>query len=155
MLDGFGIARGDALLPEAVDPTAHAPRMGVADNPEWGWTIEQFTAKGSTAETLSRLTARGHEALSLAHTQTVSSFLYAADGSIVTGFDLTVPSIRYGSDPHRFDNEMARAGLVAEGARDIPAASARFLRSAFRLDLSPEMVETVARVVYLPDRRHD
>lgn len=117
-------------------------RMRVGEHDGWAYAVEHVTARRSLPEVLCRLSAGGGEALSLTYTQTVSSFLYAADGQLVSGFDLVATNIRWGHDPHRFDAAMAAAGFLGPGRRK-PAAStgARFLQLAFGITLDRELLE--------------
>jgi len=102
------------------------PKVRVGKLDGWAYAVEQFTVTGGAPGTLGRLSVAGGEALSLEYTQTVDTFMYAADGVVVNGFDLTVPHIRYGSDPHRFDTRMEQAGFLRPGVPDPPAMGARF-----------------------------
>lgn len=148
MLDAFGLSPDD-VSSEGQGQT-HRPRVQVASNGQWGWAIEQFTAKGSEPETLCRISARGSDALSLTLTQTVNSLLYAAGGTLVAGFDLTAPHIRYGTDPERLLDAMRRSGFLDGPISDPAAMGAYFLQVAFGLELRPEMVEGDLRSAELP-----
>jgi hypothetical protein len=91
-------------------------------------------------QTLQRLSQDGGEALSLTYTQTINTFLYARDAKLVSGFDLTVPSIRYGLDEHHFDTVIANAGFNADQPPE-PAAGALFIHDLFGIDLDQQMLE--------------
>lgn len=114
-------------------------RVWIGSNNEWAWAIERFTARGSAPETLCRLSTQS-DAVSIALTQTVSALLYAANGVLVSGFDLDLPHIRYGSDHHRFDAPIAEAGFLDAAVPDAPAQGALFLRIVFGLTITPELL---------------
>jgi hypothetical protein len=72
---------------------------------------------------------------------TINTFTYAAAGELVSGFDLTVPHIRYGSDQHRFDEQMEQAGFAAD---DVPVPGemgARFAQLVFGVTLTADLLE--------------
>src|SRR5687767_5676765 len=59
-------------------------------------------------------------------------FWYAADGESICGFNVGCPDMRHGNDPHRFDDQMAQAGLPAR-AGNARTAAVRFIHLAFGL----------------------
>jgi len=150
MLEGFGMSVSDRPASQPGDPHLDSPKIHVGSNGEWGWAIEHFTVEGSKSDTLCRLSSGGAEALSLTFTQTLSTFFYASDGSIVNGFVLTLPQRRFGSDPDRFDAAMARAGYFDPNADHVPAEAAFFLELAFGLKITEEMLRNVAHTADLP-----
>lgn len=117
------------------------PKIRVGERDGWAYAVEHFTGRGSNPQTLCRLSANGGEALALGYTQTISTFLYTASGELVNGFDLTVPHIRWGCDPHRFDTTMERAGFLGPGVPDPPAMGARFLQLTFGITIDQRMLE--------------
>jgi hypothetical protein len=129
------------------DPLVHRVRAGRHGG--WTYAVEHFTGKGSNPSTLERL-SRGGEAFALFYTPTVSAFLYAKEGRLLSGFDLTVPRIRYGSDQGRFDADIAAAGFLGPEPAGA-AAGARLLHLLFGLDLEPEMLEGALLSAVLPD----
>jgi hypothetical protein len=153
MLDGFGVPASDVTSEQGMAQTSgESSVVRVGSNGEWGWAIEQFTARGTTREMLSRLSARGGEAISLTLTPTVSSILYARDGALVSGFDLTASHIRYGSEPNRFDPEMGLAGIGEESVPDPPILGARFVHIAFGLLITRGMLDGAVHLA--PTRDH-
>jgi len=143
MVEGLGLLPGDAVeetFDEAgSDPSRPKVRVGKLDG--WAYAVEQFTVTGAAPGTLGRLSVAGGEALSLEYTQTIDTFMYAADGVVVNGFDLTVPHIRYSSDPHRFDTRMEQAGCLRPGVPDPPAMGAHFLQLTFGITIDQHMLE--------------
>ena len=97
--------------------------------------MEHFTTVGSFDDTLHRLSVGGGEALSLVYTQTISVFMYAKNGVLVNGFDLVVPGFRYGTEEHRFDATMERAGFLGPGRTVSTTMGARFVQLTFGLTL--------------------
>ena len=151
MLDGFGIVAASCLPPELpFDPYVDKPRVQVGSNSQWGWAIEDFTSVGSVPKTLGRLSSGGSEVLSLTFTPTISTFMCAAGGSLVSGFDLVCPHIRFGPDPHRFDQQMAQAGFLRDIAPDPPSMGALFAQIAFGLTITQDMIEDVSCSAELP-----
>lgn len=151
MLDGFGIPAAPCLPAEhPFDPYVDRSRVQVGSNSQWGWAIEDFTAMGSAPATLGRLSSGGSEALALTLTETVSFFHYAADGSVVSVFDLVVPHIRYGCDPHRLDEQMAQAGFLDGTVPDPPSMGALLAQLAFGLTITEDMIQDVSCTAELP-----
>ena len=154
MLEGFGLGPGRAAeetLREA-DEAAHLarltssaglgrPRVRVGERDGWGYAVEHLTNRGSEERTLRRLSAMGGEAFALSFTQKIITFWYAAAGERVCGFDLTVPHVRWGPHPHRFDAEMERAGFLRPDPADPVATGARFVQLAFGITIDREMLE--------------
>ena len=121
------------------DPDRPKVRAGELDG--WAYAVEHFTSKGAQPDTLCRLSANGGEALALVYTQTISAFNYAANGEYVSGFDLVVPNIRWGSDPHRFDATMEQAGFLRPGIPEPRVMGARFVQLTFGITLDQHMIE--------------
>lgn len=151
MLEGFGLRADRAVeqtLTEA-DESAQAggrgllgrPRVRVGERDGWGYAVEHLTGRGSDERTLRRLSAMGGEAFALCYTLKINIFWYAAAGEMVCGFDLTVPHIRWGPDPHRFDAEMERAGFLRPGVPKPAAMGARFVQLAFGITIDRDMLE--------------
>ena len=116
--------------------------MRVGELAGWAYAVEHFTARGAETETLCRLSADGGEALALVYTLTISLFKYAADGDYVSGFDLVVPHIRWGRDPHRFEATMEQAGFLRPSPRErAPAMGARFVQLTFGITIDRQMLE--------------
>ena len=148
LLAGFGLGPqtvSDGIAEETFDQAdddPNRPKVRVGELHEWAYAVEHFTSKGANPGTLRRLSARGGEALALVCTQTISMFTYAADGEYVCGFDLVVPNIRSGSDPHRFDTTMEHAGFLRSDARDrTPAMGARFVQLTFGITIDKHTLE--------------
>jgi Family of unknown function (DUF6461) len=143
MVDGFGLKLADAVEEtfEEASSNLSRPKLRVGELDRWAYAVEHFTTEGSAPETLNRLSVAGGEAFSLAYTQTTSTWRYAEDGVLVSGFDLTVPHIRYGSDPHRFETNMEQAGFLRPGVPDPPAMGAHFVQLTFGVLLDQHMLE--------------
>jgi hypothetical protein len=128
------------------------PRIRVGEHGGWAYAVEHFTQRG--AESIERLSAAGSEAFALVYTQTICAFNYAAGGRLVSGFDLTVPHIRWGSEPHRFDSYIERAGFLRPGVPDPPAMGARFVQLAFGITIDQDLLErALPSCEITPDRR--
>jgi hypothetical protein len=77
-----------------------------------GWTVV-FEPEGFESSYLVAAMSVGTEAISvLRHDYASPSFGYARDGELITGFDPTRPSDRYGTDPDRLLPAMSEAGLA-------------------------------------------
>ena len=119
------------------DPTVHRVLMGHRDG--WRYALEHLTVVGCDPESLQRLAGPG-EAFALCYTQTISTFLYARGGELVSGFDMDAPRIRFGSEPGKFDAEMAAAGFLdPEPPGD--AAGARLVAMLFGIEMDQQMLE--------------
>jgi len=116
------------------------PKVRVGQFGAWAYAVEHLTTIGAAPATLRRLSERRSEALSLAYTQTASTFLYAANGVLLSGFDLTAPHIRYGSEPHRFDTSIEQAGFLQPEGPDPPAMGARFVQLTFGFTIDQQML---------------
>jgi hypothetical protein len=76
--------------------------------------------------------------------------IYARDGSKLSGFDMTVPHIRYGPQPHRFDAEMENsASFNTVGVPEPEAMGARLLQIAFEITLERDLLEQPLKSVEL------
>lgn len=144
VLEGFNLrprtAVEETFKEACADP--ERPKVRVGELSGWGYAVEHFTARGDDPPILCRLSGNGGEALALVYTQTVNSFMYAADGDVVSGFDLTVPQIRYGRDEHRFDATMERAGFLGPDVRErTPQMGARFVQLTFGITIDQQMLE--------------
>lgn len=142
MIEGFGLSPAavtNETYDEATADLGTKVRAGVTGR--WGYAVEDVSLLGSNEDVLARLSANDGEAIALVYTQTINTFLYAADGKLVSGFDLTVPHIRYGPEQHRFDEEMQRAGFLPGVVPDPPSMGARLLEIAFGITLDQELLE--------------
>ena len=144
-LEAFELRPGAPAVVETFDEAdadPERPKVRVGEHDGWTYAVEHFTYRGAAPETLSRLTSGGGEAFALWYTaKAVCGVLYAADGELVSGFDLIATSLRWGRDPHRFDTEMAQAGFLRPGVPEPRAMGARFVRLAFGVTLAPELLE--------------
>ena len=142
LLAAFGSAGfdlGHRTLDEVQDLPNQTVRIGAAAG--WTYAVEHRTVHGGDPTFLERLTAGRGEALAVCFTPTISSFLYAAGGRLVTGFDIAAPQFRYGSEQHAFDREMVQAGLLREDGFRPAAACADFLAHAFGFVITRGMLE--------------
>jgi hypothetical protein len=143
MLAGFSLQPRQVLEETFAEADANPdrPKVRMGTHEGWAYAVEHFTGRGVDQETLCRLSANGGEALVLGYTQTISLFKYAANGESVSGFDLTVPHIRWGREPHRFDATMAQAGFLRPGVPDPPTMGARFVQLTFGITLTQDLLE--------------
>jgi hypothetical protein len=100
-------APAEETFHEAFDPDTYKVRIGTRD--EWTYAVEIATVRGADPKTLRRLSADGREAISLCCNPKLDWFWYASDGQMVCGFEVPNPDTRHGDDPHRFDEQIARA----------------------------------------------
>jgi hypothetical protein len=144
VLAAFGLEAHDGVgrTFDEADADPDRPQVRVGEVEGWAYAVEHFTARGADSDTLCRLSAPGGEALALVYQQDISAFQYAANGEYVSGFDLVVPHIRWGRDPHRFDATMAQAGFLQPGPRArAPAMGARFVQLTFGITIDRQMLE--------------
>lgn len=148
IVEGFGLD-SRAALRDAVEETfdeadadPDRPKLRVGDLSGWTYAVEHFTTRGTDPAILCPLSGNGGEAFVLAFTQTISGFFYAVDSQQVNGFDLVVPHIRWGSEPHRFDARMEQAGFLGSTPRErAPAMAARFIKLTFGITIDRSMLE--------------
>jgi len=114
--------------------------LAVGQDADWTFAIEGLTTRGSDESILTKLSLVANEAFSIAITQSIKTFLYAECGNMVSGIDLTVPTIRWGPAPHRFDRWLRSAGLL-ESTPDPISGVARFIGSAFGFRIESAMLE--------------
>ena|GEM_PF-4605321 len=126
----------------------HKVRIGECD--PWVYAVEVFTTRGAQVATLEALSKDGAEAVSLSYTPTIAVMLYARDGLLLSGIDMTVPHLRYGADGQHFDSVMSAAGLVGNSPM-APAAGARLVQLAFGVTVDREMLERPLPAALLPD----
>jgi len=117
------------------------PKLRVGEMHGWAYAFEHLTTRSADPQILCRLSVIDGEAFSQVYTQTISSFLYEAGGELVSGFDLTVPEVRYGRDAHRLDKGMEQAGFLRPGVPDPPAMGALFLQLTFAIRIDQPMLE--------------
>lgn len=115
------------------------PRIRAGEEDDWGYTVEQFTAKGM--EYLDRLSSSSSPAFSLTFTQTIKTFHFSLAGSLVVGFDLVVPNIRWGTDQHRLDDEIEQAGFLRSEVPEPAAMGAQLVELVFGVRVTPMMLE--------------
>ena len=142
LLAAFGSAGfdlGHRTLTEVQDLPSPTVRVGAAAG--WTYAVEHRTVHGGDPAFLERLTAGRGEALAVCFTPTISSFLHAEGGRLVTGFDIAAPQFRYGSEQHAFDREIVQAGLLGEDGLRPAAACADFLAHAFGCGITRGMLE--------------
>ena len=117
------------------------PLVRVGETEAWAYAVEDMPTLGIRTELLAGLSSKGGEAFALSYTPTINTFMYAADGELVNGFDLTVPHIRYGSEQHRFEEQMALAGF-ADDAVPVPGEmGARFVELVFGITFTADLLE--------------
>ncbi|MGK5112568.1 MULTISPECIES: DUF6461 domain-containing protein [unclassified Geodermatophilus] len=138
-LDASEVDRGACTHREAMDLDLPAVRVGTAQG--WTYAVELSSVRGGDPAVLQRLTAGGGEAVTACLTATVQGLHHARDGEYVVGFDLVLPSFRWGREPHSLDREMAAAGLLDEDGPRPVAACADILERAFGLTVTRDVLE--------------
>ncbi len=122
--------------------------VGITRIGEWSMAIEPCGWHTALGENLARL-AQGCEAVAVGrHDYAEHSFLYAADGEIVTAFTPHASVNRWGSDPHRLKEPMRRVGLPLTATTGKAAWDTRWddaLPKAFAL------AATITGVTLTPD----
>lgn len=136
MLEAFGLdpaaADNETLRDQA---RSDHPTVRAGEHQGWGYGVQ--TMWDPADEQLERLSFDG-EAFELAYTETISGFRYATGGALVSGFDMTVPHIRWG-DERRFEAQMAEAGFLT-GVPNPRIMGPRFVQLAFGLTI-PAAIE--------------
>ncbi|MFB4287714.1 DUF6461 domain-containing protein [Nonomuraea sp. ATR24] len=88
--------------------------VGVVQAGEWGVAVELRGFQAVLADRLTGL-SRGCEVVAVArHDHAEDSFVYAADGEVVTTFTPHSPGTRWGGDPDRINELMRETGLPPE-----------------------------------------
>lgn len=118
-------------------PTPRLARVGRLG--KWTAVIEQFSTRGTEPEVLRAISSGGSQVVVYCVTQTIVSLLYANDGDLVSGFDATVPKIRWGSDQSYFDELLSR--LVGPLGSVAPAEIAQILHDGFDLAIDRSVLE--------------
>lgn len=150
VLEAFGLdpaAAGEESLRDQAHPTDQ-PTVRAGEHQGWGYTVQ--TAWDPADGQLERLSIDG-EAFELAYTETISGFRYATAGAFVSGFDMTVPHIRWG-DERRFEAEMAEVGFLA-GVPNPRIMGPRFVQLAFGVTLPPAIEEPLPSIAKPPPPR--
>jgi hypothetical protein len=141
MLAGLGLSPQNLVYrtfeEEGADPDQ--PRVRVGEHEGWGYAVEGFTQRG--LQRVGHLSVAGGEAFFLGYTLDIGLFQYYAGGEFVSGFDLTVPHVRWGREPHRFEATMAQAGFLGPSLLDPPATGARFVQLTFGITIDRDMLE--------------
>lgn len=106
-----------------------------------GWTaiIEHFTARGTDLELLEAGSRAGERSVVYCFTQTIACLLYARDGVLLSGFDATVPTIRWGTNQWYFDDLLA--GVVGQLRPVSPAEIAQILKDGFDVAIDRGVLE--------------
>lgn len=139
LLNKHGRTPGDIRHP-APPPRRPPPQiLRVGTLGEWTTVIEQFSTRGAAFDVLRATSAGECKSVVYCYTQTVVSLLYASDGELVSGFDTTVPTIRWGSNPSYFDEPLARA--VGSLRAVSPAEIAEILDNEFDLTIERAALE--------------
>lgn len=118
-------------------PTPQLVRVGRLG--KWTAVIEQFSTRGTEPEVLQAISSSGAEVVVYCFTQTIVSLLYASNGDFVSGFDATVPTIRWGSDQSYFDELLQR--VVGPLRPVAPAEIAQILSDGFDLTIDRAVLE--------------
>jgi hypothetical protein len=89
MIEGFGLSAAPITTEtfEEVSADLSIVKLRVGVTGCWGYAVEHLTTFGSDDDVLSRLSAGDGEAVCLAYTQTINTFMYARDGGKLS--DLT------------------------------------------------------------------
>lgn len=136
------------FMDEAADPPGTF-RVRVGDTDGWAYAVEHFTTHGGDPGVLEQLSGGGREALVLSYTQTVSCFLYVKGEVLLNGFDTIATDIRWGTDQHRFDAEMAAAGFFGPEPA-CPASGARLVEMITGIEITQPMLERSLRSARVP-----
>lgn len=105
----------------------------------WTAVIEHFTTRGADPDVLEATSRAGAISIVYCFTQTIVSLLYARDGALVSGFDATVPTIRWGPTQSYFDDLLA--GVVGQPRPVAPAEVAQILKDGFDLSIDRAVLE--------------
>lgn len=144
------LTRDEAEEQELENPDAgHIVRAG--EHGGWAWAIQLWGARVLDEGVLGAVSA-GTEGVALVNSA-LPWFAYAADGGEICSFDVGMPWLRHGSDPDRFLQLMAEAGVLS--GPDQPhvrpvLAMLRLAEMGFSLSLPKDAVEaqeTVAGLV--------
>ncbi|TDC61905.1 hypothetical protein E1200_27685 [Actinomadura sp. GC306] len=115
---------------------------------DWTVLIEPNGFQGGLIEPLTAL-SRGTEAVSVQrHDYADHGFCYAVDGTLITGFEPTWPSRRWGSDPDRLTGLMRAADLPPDPKPDLDVDVDLDLGLDLDPDLDPDLdteVESLPR----------
>lgn len=92
--------------------------VGVVQLGEWSVAIELFGWMATLPDVLAEL-SRDCEVLGITrHDYADDSLAYAIDGTIVTGYNLTCPHLRHGSEPDRLNGFMRELGMTLDRRDD-------------------------------------
>ena len=114
-------------------------RVRAGSTAGWGFGMGDLDWRRDFEELVVRASHTNDEAFCLSFTATISGFFYANSRGVVSGFDLTVPHIRWGTAPDRFAADIEAAGFLSE-ISDPPAMSARLVRIAFGVTIDPDLL---------------
>jgi hypothetical protein len=138
----LSLTREEAEELEMDDPDAGAIiRFG--EYVGWAFAIQSWGAHGLGHPTIERMSSLT-EAVSLASLESGIKWLcYAVDGVVSCEFDMTLPHLKRGSQPERFDAAIERLGIgtVAAG-RGLAAAGLQLITSELGADLPQDSVSS-------------
>lgn len=115
------------------------PVLRVGRFGDWTAVIEQSTTRGADQDVLEATSAAGATSLAYCFTQTIAVLLFARDGALVSGFDTTVPTIRWGPNQGYFDDLLAR--VVGDARPVAPAEVAQILKDGFDVSIERAVLE--------------
>lgn len=131
--------------PEEIQEVAEArqsprpPVLRVGRFGDWTAVIEQSTTRGADQGVLEATPRAGATSLAYCFTQKIVVLLFARDGALVSGFDTTVPTIRWGPNQGYFDDLLAR--VVGEARPVAPAEVAQILKDGFDVSIERTVLE--------------
>ena len=143
---------GELSPTEAWDVDRHTIRVGSLDG--WTFAVEHQSTTATDSRLLERLTSDGSRAVTVCLTATINSVDVAEAGTYLVGFEPGFPdSIRHGTAPHAFDQQIDAAGFRHEEYEPPGAALAAFLHLVTGVDLSPAVLDGPLPCAGLPTRR--
>lgn len=118
---GFGGDLAGARRTSLADiglPPVDEPKAAVRNLGSWLLVVEVNGWQGSRPEVLRRISAGGRAVSAYWNVNLTTRFSYAADGRVLTAFEVMSPDRRHGADPDCL--EEARAGLPWEAGEWVP-----------------------------------
>jgi hypothetical protein len=118
---GFGGDLAGARRTSLADtgmPPVDEPKVAVRNLGSWLLVVEVNGWQGSRPEVLRRISAGGRAVSAYWNVNLTTRFSYAADGRVLTAFEVMSPDRRHGADPDCL--EEVRAGLPWEDGEWVP-----------------------------------
>ncbi|OEU88264.1 hypothetical protein DB35_18005 [Streptomyces abyssalis] len=111
----FGALRDrvENLLPQS-DGGAGGQYVGVLEAGEWSVAVELSGWEATLPDVAERLSHACEMVAVTRHDYAEHDFVYAVDGSFVTGFNAHTPGYRFGSDPEALNSRIRAIGVDPE-----------------------------------------